>query len=201
MLSVLFLSCRRLGCLQRTVSAVRDHFGKVEADIRPVWVCFDNGSSPDDRRQLEAMGFDVLILSRENLGIGPAMNRLVASVRTPYFLNLQDDWLLDNPFAVPFVKEAVRILESDTRLAQAKLDACHFLDFQDQNIYSGPFNAGENAVPFYVQNPRMLWGGFTFPPAITRTDAIHHLGPFREDQPFRRGWAESEYSADRKSVV
>lgn len=195
LLTVLLLSSRRLHLLAGTIEAMRSHFERVEPAIRPAWVCFDNGSSPEDRRRLEDMGFDALILSRENRGLGPAMNSLVAAVRTPYFLNLQDDWLLENPRGVPFVKEAIGILEADPRLGQVKLDAHHFIDFKDRQVYSGPFQAPGGGVPFFVQNPHMLWGGFSFPPGITRTEAVHRTGPFREDQPFRRGWAESEYSA------
>ena len=194
MLSLLFLSCQRIKYLETTLAAVRHHFSTIETSIPTEWICLDNGSSSEDRRKLESMGFDALILAKNNLGIGPAMNRLVSSVRTPYFLNLQDDWLLDNPRGLSFATECIKILESDRQVGLVKLDACHFLDFNDRKIYDGPFRAAESALPYFVQNPKMLWGGFTFPPAITRTEAVLLTGPFREDQPFRRGWAESEYS-------
>jgi hypothetical protein len=171
----------------------------VEPDVKLSWVCFDNGSTSADRRRLEEMNFDCLFLSSENRGIGPAMNHLVASVHTPYILNLQDDWLLDNPSGLPFARESICILESDPQLAQVKLDTYHFLDFEDRSVYAGPFKAHAGGVAYYVQNPKMLWGGITFPPGILRTSALHETGPFLEDQPFRRGWAESEYSARSSS--
>lgn len=195
MLSVLLLSCRRLDYLKRTVVAIRQHFELVEPEIEIQTICFDNGSDTRDHASLAAMGFDVLFLSRENLGIGPAMNRLVSTVRTPYLLNLQDDWLIENPDRISFAAKCISILEADANLGQVKLDTCHFLDFKDRAVYDGPFQAGADGPPYFVQNPEMLWGGFTFPPAITRTRALFELGPYREDQPFRRGWAESEYSA------
>ena len=194
-LTVLLLSCGRLDYLTRTLAAVRRHFVEVEPDVKPVWVCFDNGSPPEEGRRLGELGFDLLMLSRGNLGVGPAMNRLVAAVRTPFLLNLQDDWLLENPERVPFVRESLRILRADARLAQVKLDVHHFTDFSDRKVYDGPFRADGGSVEYHVQNPEMLWGGFTFPPAVARTEALHRTGPFTEEQPFRRGWAESEFSA------
>ncbi len=155
----------------------------------------DNGSAQCERLQLEAMGFDTLLLSRENLGIGPAMNRLASIVRTPYILNLQDDWLLNNPNRIPFFSQALRIFDSDAKIGQIKLDNCHHLDFKDRTFYDGPFQVNDCKANFYIQNPDVLWGGFTFPPAITRMSAIYAIGPFTEEQPFRRGWAESEYSS------
>ena len=194
-LSIIVLSCRRLQYLSKTLERCRLHFATIETAVRPNWICFDNGSTVEEQQQLRLLGFDTLLLSRENIGIGPAMNRLVACVRSPYFLALQDDWLLENPNAIRFVEESMRILESDPKLAHVKLDACHFLDFNNRTVYAGPYQVEGGGVQFYVQNPQQVWGGFCFPPAITRTSAIHELGPFREDRPFGRGWAESEYCA------
>jgi hypothetical protein len=192
-LSLLFLSCKRLPYLRRTVQAVRQHFSEVEPDVQPHYICFDNGSSAQDRQQLLEMGFDVLLLAKENRGIGPAMNALVSMVRTPYFLNLQDDWEMRNPKALPLVRFAIGLLEQDQRFGHLKVEDYHFLDFSDRSVYDGP-HEGPSGIPYFVQNPNMLWGGFSFPPAVTRTSVLHMLGPFREDQPFRRGWAESEFS-------
>ena len=193
-LSILFLSCRRISYLKRTVEVVRTHFSSLESDAAPAWICFDNDSSAEDQAELARMEWDELLLSKSNLGIGPAMNRLVAMVRTPYVLNLQDDWLLENPAGIRFFDRCARIMSENPKIAQVKLDAHHFLDFKDRATYDGPFACGDGAA-FFVQNPQMLWGGFMFPPAITRTEALWQVGPFREDQSSRRGWAESEYSA------
>jgi hypothetical protein len=195
MLTILFLSCRRLHFLERTVDAIRQHFSDLEAQIHPTYICFDNGSSDADRARLLRMPFDEVILSRENLGIGPAMNHLVSTVRTPYILNLQDDWVIENPGKISFVDECHRIFDHDAKIAHIKLDACHFLDFADRRVYDGPFCAPNGHVSYHVQNPQMMWGGFSFPPALTRTNALLEIGPFQEEQPYRRGWAESEFSA------
>lgn len=195
MLSLLFLSCRRIPLLERTLDAARQHFQHVEKDLKPQFICFDNGSCEIDQEALKNMGFDFLFLSKQNLGIGPAMNQLVSSVRTPYFLNMQDDWHLENPMKHSFVSECLRIMECDNRILQVKLDACHFLDFDNRAEYAGPFKAPGASLGYYVRNPERMWGGFTFPPAISRTSAVRSLGPFEEKEPFRRGWAESEYSA------
>ena len=48
-ISLLFLSCRRLHYLRRTLAAIRRHLAVVEPQVRPTFICFDNGSSPEDR--------------------------------------------------------------------------------------------------------------------------------------------------------
>jgi GT2 family glycosyltransferase len=192
-LTILVLSCRRVTLLERVLPATRTHFESVERDVHPRWVCFDNGSAPEDQRRLGALGFDLLILSNKNLGQGPALNQLFAAVRTEHFLLLEDDWLLENPRKLPFVREAASILRADESLGQIKLDAVHDTSFENREIYDGPFQASNSGARYYVQNPDTQWGGFCCPPALTRTSAVREVGQFREDQPFRRWWAESEY--------
>jgi hypothetical protein len=193
-LTVAVLSCKRLELLERTLAAIRPHFERVEPDVRVTWTCFDNGSSPAERQALEGMGFDLLLLSRENLGQGPALNLLLGAVRTPLFLLLEDDWALENPADVRFVEESHAILQADPSLGTVKLDAMHFIDFDDRTRYAGPFQVPGRGVKFHVQNPTGPWGGLCFSPAITRTDAVRRVGAIREDEPFRKWWAESEYT-------
>ncbi len=193
-LTVLVLSCRRLPLLERTVEAARDHFSRVER-IPVTWVCFDNGSSAEDQDRIRELGFDLLMLSKENLGQGPALNRLVSAVRTRHFLLLEDDWLLENPRRLPFVQESVAILEAAPQLGQLKLDQAYFTDFSNGEIYGRPVLTGASRIPICVQKPSFQWAGFCCPPAITKTQAVRDVGPFREDHPFRRWWAESEFCA------
>lgn len=83
----------------------------------------------------------------------------MATVRTEHFLLLEDDWAIESPRPVRFTREATANLNSDARIGQIKLDALHFTDFADRQTYDGPFRIG-GGVPFYVQNPRMMWGGY-----------------------------------------
>src|SRR5207253_2831182 len=50
-------------------------------------------------------------------------------------------------------------------------------------------------VPFYVQDPRSPWGGFCYPPAVTKTAALRSTGALREDHPHHRWWAEGDFSS------
>lgn len=192
-LTILVLHCQRIGYLRRTLAAARAHFDELEPEVRPTWVLFDNGSSAADQAELSRLGLDLLMLSPQNLGQGPALNRLLSLVRTPYFLLLEDDWELVNPERVRFVAESLAILEREHRIGQIKLDALHHLEFSDRRVYDGPFQAGPGAVDFFVMDPRHRWAGFCCPPAITRTSALREVGDFREEDPRRRWWAESEF--------
>jgi len=135
------------------------------------------------------------MLSKENLGQGPAINFLMSSVRTPYLMMLEDDWELVNPERRLFFNDSIQFMAAHPEIGTIKLDTCHFLDFSDSAVYSGPHYSDQGRIPFYVQNPEMLWGGFCFPPAITRTEVMKSIGECTEEQPYRRGWAESYYSA------
>ena len=194
LLSILVLSCKRIALLKQILPRVREHFIHIEPHIGVQWICFDNGSL-DQRKDLVEMDFDLLLLSRANRGQGCAVNQLFSTIRTPYFMLLEDDWELRNPEMIPFVSECLKLMTANPKIASVKLDACHFLSFSDSKVYEGPYHSGTQRIPFYIQNPDMLWGGFCFPPSITRTDAMLDTLPCPEDQPFRRGWAESYCSA------
>jgi hypothetical protein len=193
-LTIVALSCRRTHLLRRILPPLRDHFSVTEPQLGVQWICFDNGSL-QTRRELLDLDFDLLLLSNQNLGQGPAFNNLLRHVCTPYFMLLEDDWELVNPRKFRFVEECINFMTTHERVGTIKLDTCHFLDFSDRTTYSGPHFSANKNLPFYVQNPKMLWGGFCFPPAITRTHVMRRGGPCTEDQPFRRGWAESYCSA------
>lgn len=188
-LSILALSCRRTHLLRRTLPPLRNHFQSTEPNLDVQWICFDNGSI-ETRAELLDLGFDFLLLSKINLGQGPAFNQMMATVRTPYFMFLEDDWELMNPRNVRFVEESMKFMSAHKDVGTVKLDTCHFLEFGNSQIYSGPY-CSDNGLRFYVQNPNMLWGGMGFTPAITRTDIAIKMGMCIEDQPFRHGWAES----------
>lgn len=194
-LSVPVLSCRRLPPLLRTVEAARAHFARVETNVKTTWICFDNGSPPEDHAALANLDFDLLAPSSKNLGQAPALDRLLNSVRSEYFLLIEDDWLLDNPKGACFVEETVAILRGDPNLGAVKIDDCHFTDFGDRQRHDGPFHAPGRSLPYFVQNPALIWGGFCFPPSAASTEAIRRVGPISEDPPLRNWWPESEYSA------
>jgi hypothetical protein len=193
-LTVLVLSCRRVELLRRTLPPLREHFATLETNLGVQWVCFDNGSLLT-RSELLQLDFDLVLLSKQNLGQGPAINHLFSSVRTPYFLLLEDDWELVNPERIHFVSESIGFMAAHPDVGTVKLDTCHFLDFKDTKVYSGPYCSSESKTPFYIQNPEMLWGGFCFPPSITKTEIMRKAGACTEEQPYRRGWAESYCSA------
>lgn len=203
LLTVLVLSCRRTHLLRRSVSALKEHFRAIEPEVAVKWVCFDNGSSRAEQAELLDMGFDLILLSDKNLGQGPAINHLISSLRSPYYLLLEDDWEVHNAKGLRFVSESIRFMDTHPRVSSVKLDACHFLEFEDRKVYDGPFRVSEVGPAFYVQNPQMLWGGFCFPPSVTKSDSMRDIGPCTEEQPFRRGWAESYCSTkfSRKYLV
>ena len=126
--------------------------------------------------------------------LGLALNRLLSHVRTPYFLLLPDDWLLDNPKKAPFIRKALAILECDGRIGNVNLDGQYFLEFNDRLLYAGPFRTPVGDPEYFVRNPALPWAGFHLSPMIGRTAAFHDVGPFREDQPLQRRWAELDYA-------
>jgi hypothetical protein len=194
LLSVVLVTDHHQHRLKRTVDALRAHLADIEPDMPAKFLCFAHGSAAADHQSLGDIGFDLVTLSRRHLGLGPALNQVVAQVRTPWMLTLLDDWELDNPGNVRFIREAVNAMIANPRIGQVKLDASFYLDFCNPAVYQGPFQPAGGTVPFYRQNPTMLWGGFGFAPALSQTAALRDIGPFREDRPGQHGWAECDYS-------
>ncbi len=193
-LSVGALSCRRPAYLERAVTSLRAHIERDERDASVSWFCLDNTSSGKDREEIKGLNWDLLVLSKHNVGVGPGLNSLLSLVRSGYVLLLPDDWELGNAAGTQFLRESAIILQTDPRLAQVRLDAAPPLDFADKLRCDGPFIASGGKVNFFVLNPSVPWGSFTFTPSLCRTEAFQDVGPLSEDNPLRRKWAEVSYS-------
>ena len=180
-LSVGALSCRRPAYLERAVTSLRAHIERDERDASVSWFCLDNTSSGKDREEIKGLNWDLLVLSKHNVGVGPGLNSLLSLVRSGYVLLLPDDWELGNAAGTQFLRESAIILQTDPRLAQVRLDAAPPLDFADKLRCDGPFIASGGKVNFFVLNPSVPWGSFTFTPSLCRTEAFQ-----RRRSPFRR---------------
>ena len=192
--TVLAASCGRQIELRKAVEALRTHAASLEPEVRLLWLLHDDGIRTPELQLGQGAPWDEIILSKGNSGLGPALNCLLSHVRTPYFLLLPDDWLLDNPQKAPFIQKALAILECDGRIGNVNLDGQYFLEFNDRLLYAGPFRTPVGDPEYFVRNPALPWAGFHLSPMIGRTAAFHDIGPFREDQPLQRRWAELDYA-------
>lgn len=192
--SVLALADRSPCRLRPVVEAMRAHFKEVEPQMDAAWICMGLGTSGEDRDTLRSIGWDVLVLLKEPRSVGTAMNRLIAAVRTPYLLILQEGWKFRNPQRAPFTREAASVLASDPRFAHVRLDDGPSPDVHNRTTYDGPFSLPGSSATYYVQNPRACLGGFTLAPGLTRTEALHRIGPFDEEPSHSRERVESDYS-------
>ena len=177
-LSVGALSCRRPAYLERAVTSLRAHIERDERDASVSWFCLDNTSSGKDREEIKGLNWDLLVLSKHNVGVGPGLNSLLSLVRSGYVLLLPDDWELGNAAGTQFLRESAIILQTDPRLAQVRLDAAPPRDFADKLRCDGPFIASGGKVNF-LSSTQCAMGSFTFTPSLCRTEAFQDVVPFR----------------------
>lgn len=84
--SILCLSNGRTDYLCECVQAVRRHGQQTEPAAKAVWICMDNASGGADREELRRLGWDLMVLAKENGGVGRGINYMLSAVRTPYFI-------------------------------------------------------------------------------------------------------------------
>lgn len=117
-ISAVFLSCKRVELLSRTISAFILYMKRVEPDITYEIIVWDNNSGLEATKQmLKSLPIDLLVLSSMNAGIATALNNMFFSLaRAPYILSLEEDWEATPGWSVrmPVMKMGMEILETES---------------------------------------------------------------------------------------
>jgi hypothetical protein len=156
------------------VEPLRSHLREVEPSLSVHWIAL---AGPGKTNAYDT--FDDVIRTRNARDHGQRLNLLVASVRSPYVFWADRGWRFDLPGGRPFCRLSIDALERTGLWAQVKLHTDDNLRFTDRSVYGGPL-LELGGASFFIQSPRKIWGGITLLPAITKLQALHELGPFRE---------------------
>jgi glycosyltransferase involved in cell wall biosynthesis len=103
--SVIVLTYRRVDALKQTVASFRRH---ADLDDYELIVC-DDGSTADERREIERLGAD-LVIWNSGAGYGDNPNSGIAAARGRYLFHLEDDLVVGR--SRPFLEAGIAVLEA-----------------------------------------------------------------------------------------
>lgn len=113
-LTVLFITYNRSDLLSISYQAIRS--SKLLAGARVI--CSDDCSKPEHLDVTRRLGFDRMITTERNGGLGRNNNKGLRASDTPYILMVQDDCKMVNDEAVC---KAVRVLQADPSVGMVRL--------------------------------------------------------------------------------
>ena len=192
LLSVVFLSCKRISLLKRSLQAFVRYMAKFEPNILYEIIVWDNNSG-DEAKMVLAMDLpiDVLILSSKNVGIASALNSAFFGIsRAPYILSLEEDW--EAKFDqwspnFPMIQMSIFILENDPEVLEVWLrDFNYDLDDHTKNRTDWlltPPNGNFSFLPggqveYKRQYAGDVWGAYTNGASLKHTSRFDSIGRF-----------------------
>lgn len=192
-------SCKRLDLFERTINSFLNCCNDIERIER--FVCIDDNSSPEDRQRMQARYpfFEFILKGPEEKGHARSMNRLLETVRTPYWLHLEDDW--HYIVATDYVSRAIGILEQEPTLAQVVFNRNYAELLEHRALVGGmvrrhPERAfryvlhehtpeGPERDAFFARHPvgsrsNTWWPHFSLQPSLMDVARIRSVGSFDE---------------------
>jgi len=157
LVSVLFLTYRRVSLLQRTLRSFQANTAYAPLEL----VVADDGSPQDTQLLIRAMPFDRFVLGATNRGLGANLNAGLAACRGDYVLVLQDDWDCVGP--ATYLQHAVELMR-----AHAEVGLVKFYGVEHMVV---PFDVGDDCGEPCVYVPSTLPDGT--PQAHVYSDTPH----------------------------
>ena len=110
LVSVCVLSYNRLSYLQKTIQSFLNSCSYPRLE----YILVDNNSDSQTVDYLGSLNlFDRIIMNRENMGIGYAMNQARREARGDYFFNLENDWYFF--YKSDWMERAILLFETDAQ--------------------------------------------------------------------------------------
>lgn len=141
---VTLVATRRPSLLQPTLDSFDRHLLRsvrvrtVFLNIDPIW-----GTEADDReveQMVRRIGADVVIRRPDRPGFGAAVKWLWSKPGTPWFLHLEDDWILERPVSVDLLRRRT----AESGLAQVSL--LRRANGWKKSVYSNKFTTGPSLI-------------------------------------------------------
>ena len=130
LISIVILSCKRLGALNRLCTSL-DNFMKNIETYRPFEIILaDNGSDSELIDFAEGSGlFNRIVANKKNLGMTGALRKVFPDVRGEYILFIEDDFIIDHER--PFLNDCIRVFQEFPEIGIIRL--------KNQNNWWKPF--------------------------------------------------------------
>jgi glycosyltransferase involved in cell wall biosynthesis len=173
LVSVLFLTYKRVHLLQSAVHSFRQHTVYPNLEL----VIADDGSAREIQDQIRTIPVDTYALAPRNRGLGANFNQGLQSCHGKYVLVIQDDWTCHGP--EQYLAEAVRVLE-----ANPNIGLINFAGEAHPPDYSSRLNG--STEPCYV-TPQPLQGAIEYflysdQPHLQSRAALDFIGPYLESK-------------------
>lgn len=191
-ISAVFLSCKRVELLSRTISAFILYMERVEPDISYEIIVWDNNSGLEASKQiLESLPIDLLVFSAMNAGIAIALNNMFFSLaRAPYILSLEEDWEATPGWSVmmPVMKMGMVILETeadvlevwireiDYDLPDHKMNRTSWLLSPPNGTLNTLFENGQ--IQYRKMYTGIAWGSYTNGASLKHKARLSSVGRF-----------------------
>ena len=114
LVSVVFVSYNRVNLLRQSVQAFRDCCTYPHLEF----VLADDGSSATQQEQMSGLGFDQLLFSRRNIGMGANTNKGIRAAKGDYVFQIQDDFLCTR--RCDFIQEGLEILRDCSQVGMVR---------------------------------------------------------------------------------
>ena len=201
-------SCKRLELFETTINS----FLNCCTDIGRVsrFVCIDDNSSAEDRQRMGARYpfFEFILKSPEEKGHARSMNRLLETIRTPYWLHLEDDWHFI--VTTDYVSRAVDVLKAEPTLAQVVFNRNYAELLKGRALVGGTVRRhqdrgfryvlheytpeGAERDAFFSRHPagsrsNTWWPHFSLQPSLIDVGRLRSVGSFTEAGPFEQEFA------------
>ncbi|MBC7709378.1 MAG: glycosyltransferase [Rhizobacter sp.] len=194
-------TCRRFNLFTQSVNSFLNCCLDLERIGR--WICVDDGSNDADRAQMQALYpfFEFIDKDRAQKGHARSMNLILQQVKTPYWLHLEDDWLLFAPER--YIGQMLAVLDDDPAIGQVLFNRNYAERLSCQNINGGAvkFTArerlryrlhehheqGTNAYDAHInqliagQRSNAWWPHYSLRPSLLRMSAIATVGAYRSE--------------------
>jgi hypothetical protein len=166
-LTITLLSCGRFDLLRLTVEST---LRAMSHPIDEILVTEDSGL-PDARQRLHEIFAQFSIPTRYFIhktrrGIISSMDELYRSVRTPYILHLEDDWVC-TAVQPDFVERSILILSNNPKILQVWLRPPH--DCGGHPLEDGIMKAGPARCRLLTTSYQGIWHGYSNNPNMRRT--------------------------------
>ncbi len=205
-------ACRRFELLVRSM----DSFLAACSDVERIgrFVCIDDGSSHADREAMAARYpfFEFIWKTLADRGHARSMNTLRDTVRSTYWLHLEDDFQFFE--RRDYVTEALAILDHEPTVGQVLFNRGYAEDLDGRNIDAGELRNLTGGVRYWMhvcdwsagvpppgRRSVAYWPHFSLRPSLMRTDAIRAVGTFDESPiHFEREFAERYFQRGGRSA-
>ncbi len=187
LLSVVFITYRRLGLLRQTSAA----FAAAIRYPRMERIVADDGSPAKVQDGIRRLDFDKYVLSRDNKGLGANNNNALLAASGDYILMMQDDWL-PTELADGAVARAMAILRHDPQVGMIRFypGAIDYYPLETRRLEGSNYYVCDHGAPSYDKRQHV----YSDTPHLRRAalNAPDVLGLYLEGAPMED--TEEEYS-------